>query len=193
MPAHTLTAEPASWTDHAQRPADHLAAGCSERGQTIRFLTAIRHLELHDGDVLLDYGCGPGRLSEFVPHGIRYYGLDAEHSMIDRARANHQHPDRWFHIVADVLPILNPDPTAIACLGVWNLRRDGSTYEWIERLWATYTTARVLFASVYRGTDQRCVIHDPGELADFAGYLSCARFAIDASYLDNDVALILHR
>jgi len=181
--------EVADWTDHAHRNTDWNAAGWTERSQTIRFQAALRHLEPRPGETLVDYGCGPGRLSEFLNHQIRYIGIDRNHAMIERAQANHAAPGRSFLTTDEPLPPCD----LIACVGTWNLRRDGSTYEHIEQLWNTVTGARTLVALAYRGDDPRCVIHDPGELADFASYLGCTRFIVDASYLTNDVLLALHR
>lgn len=181
--------EVADWDDHARRRADWDAAGWTERSQTLRFQAALRHLQPRPGETLVDYGCGPGRLAEFLDHRVRYIGIDRNDAMIARARTNHNAPGRLFTTINGSLRRCD----LIACIGVWNLRRDGDSYTELERLWRTCPTVRSLVACLYRGVDPRCRAHDPGELADFANYLRVTRFAIDATYLNHDVLLALHR
>ena len=179
---------PHAWSERASLPASHQAAMWSEGGQTRRFLAVLRHLELREGDTFLDFGCGTGRLCEFLPVDILYHGYDWAPGMVERVALEHPRA-----VTFETLPEELFDH--VVCIGTFNLR-DGwtkeQTFERLTELW-TEQTRRTLAASLYRGHDPMCWRYEPEELAEFARRMGCAYFAIDAIYAENDVTLVLHR
>jgi cyclopropane fatty-acyl-phospholipid synthase-like methyltransferase len=51
-----------------------------------RLVYARDHLRAQPGDKVLDIGCGPGDILQFLPRGVRYTGYDLSQDYIDRAR-----------------------------------------------------------------------------------------------------------
>lgn len=179
---------PRAWSERAGRSTSWEAALWSEGGQTRRFLAVLRHLQLRDGDSVLDYGCGTGRLCEFLPAGVSYYGLDWSEQMRERVALDHPRA----RVLAEVPDLLFDH---VVCIGTFNLADGWSkeqTYAQLADLWAGYTR-RTLVASLYRGHDPSCIRYEPEDLAEFARRLGCATFAIDAAYLENDLLLELRR
>lgn len=184
----TLTIEnsPAAWSSRAAVDEPWAAAMWSEPGQTQRFLAVLAHLELRAGDSLLDFGCGAGRFRAFVPREVGYFAHDTAAGMLARAAgldgvtALGELPDALFdHVVA---------------VGPFNLRDGWSverTFVAVADLWGR--TRRTLAVSLYRGDDPACLMYDPTTAAVWAKSLGVRRFTVDASYLDNDVLLVLRR
>jgi SAM-dependent methyltransferase len=145
-------------------------------------------LHLRRADTLLDFGCGTGRFSEFLPLGVTYHGLDWSAAM--RERAAFDHPQA---IVMDHLPKSAFDHTVV--IGAFNLADNWTktkTWAQLKELW-NEATRRSLIVSVYRGRDPNCIHYQPKDLADFAERMDCTTFAIDGTFLKNDLLLALHR
>ena len=184
----TIENTPAAWSARSSSVnASWEAALWSEAGQTQRFLAVLAHLELRAGDSLLDFGCGTGRFRAFVPREVGYFAYDTAPGMLARAAeqdgvtALGELPDALFdHVVA-----VGPFNLADGC-------STGRTFETVADLWANHTR-RTLAVSLYRGDDPACISYDPMTVARWAGRLGCHRFAVDASYLDNDLLLVLRR
>lgn len=87
---------------------------------------AERHVKAAPGDSILDIGCGPATILDYLPEGIRYVGFDMSQQYIDSAKKTYSgrgefhcaridnHPefqDRHFDIVManGVLHHLNED------------------------------------------------------------------------------------
>ena len=152
----------------------------SERGQTLRFVAALRYLDLRPGDSLLDFGCGTGRFSEFLPPYVDYVGTDASPEMLARARREHQRA-RFI----DLAMIDDGDYGHVVALGVWNVSRE-DPWDELVGLWSR--ASRTLTASLHRDR------FSPVRVAAFVQTLSPApAFLIDGSYLDNDLLLVLRR
>ncbi|CAG1021907.1 partial demethylmenaquinone methyltransferase / 2-methoxy-6-polyprenyl-1,4-benzoquinol methylase, partial [Methylococcales bacterium] len=59
-------------------------------------LKAIQaHLPLNEGDKVLDIGCGPGFIVNYMPKGISYYGFDIDKHYIAYANAKFGHKGRF--------------------------------------------------------------------------------------------------
>jgi SAM-dependent methyltransferase len=185
----TLVANsPQAWSERARSRTSWEAAMWSESGQTRRFLAVLRHLELRSGDSVLDYGCGTGRFCAFLPPDVGYYGLDWSEEM--RRRVADEHPRAR---VLCELPDLIFDH--VVCVGTFNLADGWSreqTFAQLADLWNGYTR-RTLVVSLYRGHDPSCLRYQPEDLVEFARRLGCQSFAIDATYLENDLLLELRR
>lgn len=163
----------------------------SERGQTVRMEKVAGRLNLNPGDHVLDWGCGTGRLCEFLPASASYTGVDSSAGMRQRAQATYPHCS--FLDPLDALASYTVF-THIAAIGPWNLK-DG----WSKRqtrfelavLWNRQPQARTLVASLYAGTDERNISYTVPELAEWGNYLA-PYFMIDP-HRHNDVLLVLHR
>lgn len=160
----------------------------SEGGQTRRFLAVLRHLNLRDGDTLLDFGCGTGRLCEFLPPEIEYAGYDWAPRMLDRMVMEHPRARPLETLPAELFD-------HIVCCGPFNLAEGWSkerTWERISELWTEYTR-RTLVVSLYRGWDSACIRYDAEDAAEFARRLGATYFVIDCLYAENDLTLAVHR
>ena len=166
---------PEAWTDRAlHKKTSWGAALWSQRGQEIRFQRALHHLNLGIGDRLLDFGCGTGALSEWLPYGVSYYGCDTSPGMVRRAR--NEHPERKF---GGLLP-QGETFTHTAAIGPWNLTDWEDAQEDLEMLWRI--TDKALVASLHRS------LVSPPDLVEL--YPDCL---LDLSYYDNDQMLVLRR
>ena len=176
---------PAAWSSRASAPTSHQAAGWSEKGQTLRFIAVLEHLDLRPGETVLDYGCGTGRFSAFLPHDVAYTGYDSAQGMIDRARADH--PGEQFD--TEIPPVIFDH---VAAIGPFNLPSDGDPFAQIEWLWRM-CVRRSMVLSLYRGDDTRCVRYEAGDAIAVARRLGAQRFRIDTTHLDNDLIVSFHR
>lgn len=59
---------------------------------------ATEYLNVKAGDRVLDIGCGTGRLIEFLPEDVDYYGCDTSERYINAAYRRYSHRGRWLHI-----------------------------------------------------------------------------------------------
>lgn len=178
---------PIAWSRRATEAASsHEAAGWSERGQTQRFLAALKHLDLHAGQSLLDYGCGTGRFAEFTPMGVGYYGHDSAPGMLLRAR--HEHKTGTF------MGTLNSDWRFdhIVCIGTFNLPGSiDETRVTLNQLWTDHRP-ETLIVSLYSGADSRCLNYSSAWAASLGASLA-PKYLVDRSYLDNDLMLVVKR
>jgi SAM-dependent methyltransferase len=179
---------PEAWSGRASAPSSWEAAGWSEYGQIQRFLAALRHLGLREGDSVLDFGCGTGRFCEFLPIDVLYHGYDWAPGMVERMV--HEHPRA---VPLEILPDrLFDHVTAIGCFNLadgWSKER---TWERLFELWSEHTR-RTLVVLLYRGHDSACLRYEPEDAAEFARRLGSSTFAVDATYLPNDLLLELRR
>lgn len=183
-----------AWDERASI-AEPWAAGLqSEYAQTQRFLAALRHLNLGSPDSILDFGCGSGRLVDFLPANVTYYAYDWSERFRDRVRS-----ERPAACVLDEFSREARIGSAVA-IGPFNLSDQWSkerTRVTIEQLWRL--TLRTVAVSLLRqplepGPDDPSVLrYDPAVVAEWAVEMGASRYAIDCSYLDNDMLLVLKR
>lgn len=183
----TLDNTAAAWSERASASTSWEAAGWTENGQTERFTAVLASADLQPGERLLDYGCGTGRLTEFLPADVEYLGYDPALGMVERARRDH--PDRLFQ-AWEPLPHRNYD--VIVAIGAFNVAGRWSkqhTWQTLRRLWDA--TGRVLAVSLYAGDDDRCLIYTDDEVAAFArGH---AYHSNVERHRHNDLLLVLER
>jgi SAM-dependent methyltransferase len=183
-----LENSPRAWSERALRPASFEAAMWSESGQTQRFLAVLSHLNLREGDSVLDFGSGTGRFCEFLPRSVDYFAHDWAPGMLERVAREHERatvleqlPDSLFdHVVA---------------IGPFNLRANWSmeqTWERLSQLWNLHTR-RTLVVSLYRGSDMQTLSYSLANVSAFVRRLGCESFAIEATHLPNDLIVELRR
>lgn len=177
---------PNGWSARARYESALLAVGWTESGQADRFRAVLSHLDLKPGDRLLDFGCGVGSFASFLPANIDYLGYDSAWGMIERAKRDKPaasfvdgYPSgRFEHVVA---------------IGCFNLPQNWSkphTWHLLRHLWDT-TGCRTLIASLYSGTDERCLSYTTDEL-ERAGRNLGADVQVDA-HRYNDLLLVACR
>jgi hypothetical protein len=64
------------------------------------------------------------------------------------------------------------------------------TFAEMDRLWRQ--TASTLAVSLYRGEDDRCISYSHDDVCEFASG-RCDRWILDASYLPNDMLIVMYR
>jgi ubiquinone/menaquinone biosynthesis C-methylase UbiE len=98
--------------NHDEHTAMSLAVGGSYEIAGKAQLDVLRAIGLHDGDMLVDVGCGSGRTA-FALRGlpIRYHGIDVVPDLVAYAKAKAARAD-WRFSVVEGLNIPEPDATA---------------------------------------------------------------------------------
>jgi SAM-dependent methyltransferase len=183
------TNTPHAWTERALAGGPSWeAAGWSARGQHGRFAAVARHLagRVAFGDRVLDYGCGTGAFSMWLPDTIEYLAHDWSDGMLARVAAEHPRS----HILDEIPVGLEVDHTVV--IGTFNLPGSITRAQvQLQSLWER--TRKTMVASVYRGADSRCLQWEPRDLAVVAAAVGCDRFLIDGTHLTNDLILVMHR
>lgn len=178
---------PEAWSVRAtmfERPWQ--AARWSEHGQRERHALVVDALQPRPGDRLLDYGCGTGALTGHLPAGVVYVGFDWADGMIDRAREDHSG-----YTFTAVEPTGRFD--LVAVVGTFNLSHRWSkqrTFHTLRHLWDA-TGCRTLAASLYAGTDDRCLIYTVEELEACGRSLTWDARAVRIRH--NDLLLVARR
>lgn len=177
---------PYSSDDWSQRAStaetSYEAAGWTREGQLERFAAVLAALNPQPSELLVDYGCGTGALTEHLPADIDYLGYDSAAGMITRARADH--PGRAFTIAEPSRADL------IACIGTFNLPGGWSkerTWHTIRHLFDT-TGCRAIAVSLYAGPDPRCLTYTESEIEQHGLIDFCSRYR---RWRHNDI-LITH-
>lgn len=175
---------PAAWTERADqmwKPWE--ACGWTFDGQLDRFDAVLDELDPQPGERLLDFGCGTGGLSDHLSPGVAYVGCDWAPGMI--VRAQREHPTRKFQTWPP-----RGEFDLVACIGPFNL--PGSKTSTWHRLRVLYEqTSRMLVASLYTGTDERCLQYGLEECEEFAKAQSFYSRAVQ--WRHNDILVILEK
>jgi hypothetical protein len=178
---------PESWSDRAARAAtSHDAAGWTLAGQQERFAAVRDALSPRQFDSVLDWGCGTGEFSSWLPADVSYVGYDSAKGMV--IRAGHEHPSRRFQAF---WPAEHFD--LVACVGPFNLADRWSkqhTFHTIRHLWDT-TNCRTLAASLYAGDDPNCLSYTADELDTLGRQLGYDTYV--ARIRHNDLLFVARR
>ena len=175
---------PAAWSERATRENSWDAALWSEQGQRDRFASVLEALNPQPGETLLDYGCGTGAFTDWIPDGVNYLGYDWSPGMLIRAELDHPK-----HRFTDTEPVASFD--LVACVGPFNLPDGWSkqqTRDTLARLWQR--TQRTLVVCLYAGADNDCLIYTEAEALDFGAVRGNASVR---RHLPNDLLLTVRR
>jgi len=176
---------PTAWDARAHAQWSWQASLWSQRGQQRRFATVANALNVQPHETILDFGCGTGRLRQFIEG--HYYGFDWSPAMRERARADQAGYD------AVILDELAADYRFdhVVCIGTFNLKADWSkaqTWDTLKDLWKH--VERTLTVCLYRGDDPDCLSYAPGEALAFSLSFT-KRYILDTTYLPNDSMLVM--
>lgn len=175
---------PDAWSARAAAASPYDAVGWTARGQADRFAAVLSHLRVRDGDRLLDFGSGTGAFSALLPADLDYLGFDWAPGMVDRAR--YDHPGRRF---TSDYPLGKFD--LVVAIGTFNLPGSKeASFHWLRHLWDS-AGCRTLAASLYSGTDPRCLRYTVAEVERAARGLGYG--AVIDRHRHNDLLLVAHR
>jgi SAM-dependent methyltransferase len=180
---------PEAWSERAQEELSHDAAMWSELGQRERFAAVLKALRPQPGDSLLDFGCGTGLFSTWIPDGVGYLGYDWAPGMIRRAQRDH--PKEAF---VNELPVIDVD--LVACIGCFNLQDGWSkqqTWDTLTDLWSRCRHA--LSVCLYAGEDDEdedCISYLDSDCITFCKSLPSAYWNIER-HRSNDFLVTLRR
>lgn len=186
----TSTALTSLWDGLAlTAPTPWEAALWSQRGQITRMDRAAHYLDLTPGDNLLDFGCGTGFYTNWIPQGANYVGVDSSMAMVERA--TREHPGYAF-MDSRFMRMQPLDYTHILVMGTLNMESDFTMQRAINKLQELWDLEpKVLVASLYHGTDERNLQFDPSFLATMADGIA-SQWIVD-HYLPNDLMLVLRK
>jgi SAM-dependent methyltransferase len=138
-----------------------------------------------DGDDLLEFGCGTGRLADLTPRGVHYEGLDWSREVISLAK--HRRPHDAFRCGS--LGDLTPHDWVVAS-GPFNYAKGWSKGETAEAVSAMWKASRRGIALTVLGIPAEGRLHyGTDELVSFVAACDWSRLELDRSYLPNDVCL----
>jgi SAM-dependent methyltransferase len=177
---------PQAWDSYASDGgSDHLIADCGSAESHERRLKALLRLPIEGGDTLLEFGCGTGRLADFVPSSVRYEGVDWSREIITLARRRRPHGTFRCGSIVD----LTPHDWVVAS-GPFNYANGWSrsqTAEAVSVMWDSST--RGIALTVLRVPANGRLHYGGGELISFLARRDWSHLELDRSYLPNDICL----
>lgn len=178
---------PEVWSERAETPEPWTACGWTRDGQMDRLEAVLDQLEPQPGDSLLDWGCGTGALTDLLAPNIAYTGFDSAPGMVQRALRDH--PGRRFQTWEP-----RGEFDLVACVGPFNLPAaswTGKDLTWYTLRRLFERTERKLVASLYAGSDPRCLSYTVEECDRFAKGQGFRAFA--DKWRHNDILVVLER
>jgi len=177
---------PQAWDSYASGGGpDYLVADCGSQESHERRLMALLRLPIEDGDDLLEFGCGTGRLADMLPPGVRYEGLDWSREVIALAQRRRPHAAFRCGSVGD----LTPHDWVVAS-GPFNYAEGWSRSQTAEAVSAMWEASRRGIAlTVLRVPAEGRLHYGDDELVSFLAACCWSRLELDRSYLPNDMCL----
>jgi hypothetical protein len=177
---------PQAWDSYASGgEADYLIADCGSPASHERRLKALLRLPIEEGDTLLEFGCGTGRLADLVPSVVRYEGLDWSQGVITLARQRRPHGAFRCGSVGE----LTRHDWVVAS-GPFNYAKGWSktqTAEAVSAMWDA-STRGIALTVLCTPADGR--LHYGGnELISYLAACDWSHLELDRSYLPNDMCL----
>lgn len=184
----TVANDPAAWNKRGRKAKTPWEAALwSEHGQNTRFMAVLKHVRPQPAHTLLDFGCGVGRFSTFLPQDVSYTGVDWATAMLERA--TEEAPRGTYY---EQVPGWKFDH--VVAIGAFNLVDRWSkdkTWAQLHRLWEK-NVKRTLVVSLLRKEVPGHLAYDPLEAVVFARTRT-GQFELDCSYLENDMLLVMRK
>ena len=177
---------PQTWDSYAKNGGpDYLIADCGSPKSHEQRLKAILRLPVKEGDTILEFGCGTGRLADLLPRSVRYEGLDWSPGVITQAQ--HRRPHNAFR--CGTVSDLTAHDWVVAS-GPFNYARGWSKNQTAEALAAMWSASRrgVALTALRIPADGR-LHYSAEELASFLAACDWSHLELDRSYLPNDMCL----
>lgn len=177
---------PQAWDSYASEAGpDYLVADCGSPESHERRLRVLLRLPIEEEDTLLEFGCGTGRLADFMPRGVGYEGLDWSREVIMLARRRRPHSAFRCGSTGD----LNPHDWIVAS-GPFNYARGWSKSQTAEAVSAMWNASRRGIAVTVLCIPADGRLHYGGdELISFLAACDWSHLELDRSYLPNDMCL----
>jgi cyclopropane fatty-acyl-phospholipid synthase-like methyltransferase len=183
----TVVNTPGAWSERARSASNSWdAAMWSYQGQQDRFEAVLDELyDLQDGDSLLDFGCGTGAFSEWLPDYVTYTGVDWSNAMVERARRDHRaaHRSFWHYEPASTYD-------HVVVIGTFNLADNWSKQQTVTYMNRLLDKSKKTFvASVYMGDDPNCISY---KAEDFYGCFPDVFTTFD-EWRKNDMMIVVDK
>jgi hypothetical protein len=176
---------PQGWDDRSADPDPYKAVGWSREGQRERFEAIVAALEMLPGDSVLDFGCGLGAFTAWVPEGVKYLGYDWSAGMV--GRASKLNPGFAFRFTWPEGAVFDH----VVCCGTFNIPGSkAETWQTLRKLWDLNAVERMA-VSLYAGEDESCLIYTEEEALEF-GRREAWRASVSRPR-PNDVLLVMRR
>lgn len=169
--------------------SDFEIADCaSSRSHDLR-LKALLRLPILANDRVLDFGCGTGRLSDLLPAGVKYSGLDWSEAIVREARKRRPGVEFSVGDGSEMYPA-----EWLVSSGVFNVS-DG----WSKELTASMIDRMCRMSSRGIGVTVRCrpekgrLHYTPQEMLEYIAGYRWANVHVDNVYLEHDLCLTAWR
>lgn len=179
-----------AWDSYASKGGpDYLIADCGSPESHERRLKALLRLPIEAEDTVLEFGCGTGRLADFMPRGVRYEGLDWSREAITLARRRRPHSAFSCGSTGE----LTPHDWVVAS-GPFNYARGWSKSQTAEVVFAMWNASRrgIALTVLCIPADGR-LCYGGDELISFLAACDWSHAELDRSYLPNDMCLRVWR